>query len=156
MGTAGTGRRVVGFAPRGRAPCHGDILQSMAERRPSDRQLDGAVLIERRVGTRRPRMYRVLLHNDDYTTMEFVVAILVSCFHRSRTDAVRIMLEVHHQGIGVAGVFPREVAEVKVAEATAAAQSAGMPLLVTAEPEADDDDDRGGGGGGGEGGDDGG
>ncbi|HVS66617.1 MAG TPA: ATP-dependent Clp protease adaptor ClpS [Thermoanaerobaculia bacterium] len=112
----------------------------MTERRSHDAQQNGEVLLERRIATRRPRMYRVLLHNDDYTTMEFVVAVLVSCFQRSRTDAVRIMLEVHHLGVGVAGVFPREVAETKVAEATAAAQNAGMPLLVTAEPEEDDPD----------------
>ncbi|HVS15459.1 MAG TPA: ATP-dependent Clp protease adaptor ClpS [Thermoanaerobaculia bacterium] len=116
----------------------------MAEdrRHPGD-GADGAVLAQRRVRTRSPRMFRVILHNDDYTTMEFVVAILESCFQRTRADAVRIMLQVHHRGAGVAGIYPREVAETKVAEVTEAAARAGMPLLATAEP--DEDGDEGGG-----------
>ena len=106
----------------------------MAETR---RQRRSEVLEKPERRTERPPQYRVLLHNDDYTTMEFVVAVLERCFGRSRADAVRIMLEVHHRGVGVAGVFPREVAETKAVEASAAAQNAGMPLLVTTEPEDD-------------------
>jgi ATP-dependent Clp protease adaptor protein ClpS len=86
------------------------------QRRHDEGGAEGAVSVERRTRTRSPRMFRVVLHNDDYTTMEFVVAILERCFLRSRGDAVRIMLQVHHQGAGIAGVYPREVAETKVAE----------------------------------------
>lgn len=80
-------------------------------------------------------MYRVLLHNDDYTTMEFVVDVLVRFFRKSPTEAARIMLEVHTRGVGVAGTFTREVAETRVAQVSEAAREEGYPLLLTIEPE---------------------
>lgn len=91
------------------------------------------VLDERRK-TKRPRLYKVLLHNDDFTTMEFVVAVLVRYFHKSVDEAARIMLEVHRRGLGVAGVFTFEVAETKVAQVTAEAREEGMPLKCTVDP----------------------
>jgi len=82
-----------------------------------------------------PRRYKVIFHNDDYTTMEFVVDALVRFFHKSQAEATHIMLTVHKKGQGVAGVYTRDVAETKVQEVTEHAKEYGMPLLVTAEPE---------------------
>jgi len=80
-----------------------------------------------------PRLYRVLLHNDDYTTMEFVIGILVEVFHKSAEQAAAIMLAVHEKGIGVCGVYPHEVAETKVAMVHSQARRAGFPLKSTME-----------------------
>lgn len=91
--------------------------------------------LEPRLHTEKPRLYKVLLHNDDYTTMEFVIDILASIFNRTTEDAVRIMLRVHHEGIGLAGVYPKAVAETKVAQVDRCAQAAGFPLKCSAEPE---------------------
>lgn len=87
------------------------------------------------VQARRPRKWKVLLHNDDYTTMEFVIWVLESVFHHPQAQAMRIMLQVHQQGIGVAGVFTREVAEMKVAQVEALARVNEFPLLCTMEEE---------------------
>jgi ATP-dependent Clp protease adaptor protein ClpS len=82
-----------------------------------------------------PRRYKVLFHNDDYTTMEFVVECLMTFFRKTATEATHIMLTVHKSGNATAGVYTREVAETKVAETMDHAKINGMPLLVTAEPE---------------------
>ena len=82
-----------------------------------------------------PRMWRVLLHNDDYTTQEFVVWILESIFHKPRGEAFAIMMNVHRTGLGVAGVFTHDVAETKMKRARQAAEEHEFPLLVTMEPE---------------------
>ena len=81
----------------------------------------------------KPRMYKVLLHNDDYTTMEFVVYVLQGIFHRSETDAMQIMLHVHKNGIGVAGVYTREVAESRIAQVEALARAHEYPLRCSME-----------------------
>jgi ATP-dependent Clp protease adaptor protein ClpS len=83
----------------------------------------------------RPRRFKVLLHNDDYTTMEYVTDVLIRHFEKSHAEATQIMLHVHHRGVGLAGVYPKDLAETKVAEVSAEAQVAGMPLLLTMEPE---------------------
>lgn len=88
---------------------------------------------------RRPRRYQVVVHNDDYTTMEFVVAMLMKHFHKPPAEAMHVMLLVHHQGAGIAGVYSRDVAETKVAEVIDEAREEGMPLLLTAEPLAPDE-----------------
>ncbi len=82
-----------------------------------------------------PRLWRVLLHNDDYTTQEFVVWVLETVFQRSAADARAIMLHVHHAGIGVAGLYTRDVAETKQQAAQRLAEQQEFPLLVTVEPE---------------------
>ena len=85
--------------------------------------------------TQEPPMYRVLLYNDDYTTKEFVVEILVHVFHKTATEAAELMWQVHRKGRGVAGVFAREIAETKIATVTNIARENGFPLKVTMEPD---------------------
>lgn len=85
--------------------------------------------------TARPRRFSVVFHNDDYTTREFVVGVLVDLFNKSQTEATQVMLQVHYRGSGVAGVYSRDVAETKVEKVTDLARDAGHPLKVTAEPE---------------------
>jgi ATP-dependent Clp protease adaptor protein ClpS len=91
--------------------------------------------VEERQETAVPKRYMVVFHNDDYTTMEFVVEVLQQFFHKTETEALHIMLTVHKKGRAVAGVYPRDVAETKVAEVIRHARERGHPLLVTAEPE---------------------
>ena len=81
-----------------------------------------------------PPMYNVLLHNDNYTTMDFVVMVLVTVFRKQEADAVRIMLDVHYKGIGIAGTYPRDVAETKVQRGMHLAREANFPFLLTMEP----------------------
>jgi ATP-dependent Clp protease adaptor protein ClpS len=96
---------------------------------------EAGTAIEVRRRLQRPRRYNVVVHNDDYTTMEFVVAMLMKHFRKPPAEAMHIMLLVHHKGAGVAGVYTRDVAETKVAEVIAEAREQGMPLLLTAEPQ---------------------
>ncbi len=83
-----------------------------------------------------PPMYRVVLHNDDYTTMEFVVHILKTIFHKNETESERIMLAVHEQGRGVCGIYTREIAQTKVEQVTTLAKQNQFPLLATYEIDA--------------------
>ncbi len=78
-------------------------------------------------------MYKVLLHNDDYTSMDFVVYILERIFHKNTQEATRIMLNVHQQGLGIAGVFTRDVAETKIAVVHDMARKNKFPLRCTME-----------------------
>ena len=80
-----------------------------------------------------PRLYRVLLHNDDYTTMEFVISILMEVFRKTGDEATAIMLAVHRRGMGQCGVYPLEIAETKVAEVHRRAREAHFPLRCTLE-----------------------
>ena len=83
----------------------------------------------------RPKMWRVLLHNDDYTTQDFVVWVLESIFRKPRAEAFSIMMSVHRSGMGVAGVYTHDVAETKMKTTKQLAEEHEFPLLVTMEPE---------------------
>ena len=99
---------------------------------------DAPVVVEKtesKTKLERPPLYKVLLHNDDFTTMEFVVFILTEVFGHGAGEAVRIMLNVHRLGIGMAGIYTYEVAETKVAKVTELAQANEFPLLCTMEEE---------------------
>jgi len=85
--------------------------------------------------TTEPPMYKVLLHNDDYTTKEFVVEVLIAVFNKSIDEATRLMWQVHRNGIGICGVYPYEMAETRVSRATMAARENGFPLKTTMERE---------------------
>jgi len=100
---------------------------------------DSGVVTETRTQKKlkKPPLYKVLLHNDNYTTREFVVAILVEVFHKSESESVQIMLHVHYNGIGVAGVYTYEVAETKIRKVEGLARENGFPLRVSMEPEDD-------------------
>ena len=87
----------------------------------------------------RPPLYKVLLHNDDFTPMQFVVFILQTVFNHGESEAVRVMLNVHRLGIGLAGVYTCEVAEMKVERVTSIAQANEFPLLCTMEEDANSD-----------------
>jgi ATP-dependent Clp protease adaptor protein ClpS len=95
--------------------------------------LEDAVAVRTDKKVKEPPMYKVLLHNDDYTTMEFVVQVLMFVFHKPMTDATRIMLNVHEQGIGVCGLYPYQVAETKVDTVHALAREKGFPLKCSME-----------------------
>ncbi len=82
-----------------------------------------------------PHRFRVLLHDDDFTSMDFVEGILESVFGHDPEAATRIMLDVHEKGIGLAGIFPHEVAEAKAAKVMELAQAEGFPFLATIEPD---------------------
>ena len=94
---------------------------------------EGWVLTDEKTEVKEPRLYKVLLHNDDYTSMEFVVILLEKVFHKSTAEATRIMLNIHRQGIGVAGVFQKEIAETKVAIVHDLAQKNEYPLRCSIE-----------------------
>lgn len=83
----------------------------------------------------RPRLYKVLMHNDDYTTREFVVWVLQAIFRKNEGDAIRVMMHVHQSGIGVCGLYTKEVAETRVAKTERLAREHEFPLRVTMEPE---------------------
>ncbi len=80
-----------------------------------------------------PSLFKVLMHNDDYTTMEFVVEVLHQVFHKSESEAEQIMLTIHFQGIGYCGTYPHAIAEAKVDQARMQARKAGFPLRCTLE-----------------------
>ena len=97
---------------------------------------DDKVKLKERVETQKkePELYQVVLLNDDYTTMEFVVNVLESVFQKSPAEAFQIMMHVHRNGRGIAGIYPWEVAETKVETVVSLARESGFPLKAVAEP----------------------
>jgi|SaaInl4_150m_RNA_FD_contig_121_128296_length_4265_multi_10_in_0_out_0_3 ATP-dependent Clp protease adaptor protein ClpS len=96
---------------------------------------DTAIATRTSPKTKKPSMYKVLLLNDDYTPMEFVVRILEAVFHKTGEDATRIMLHVHQKGVGVCGVYTYDIAETKVAQVVDIARRSEHPLQCTMEKE---------------------
>lgn len=92
------------------------------------------LVIEERTRTKKPPMYKVLMHNDDYTTRDFVVWVLTNVFHKTEEEATAVMLHVHHQGVGVAGIYTFEVAETKVTKTLHLARAQQFPLQLSLEP----------------------
>jgi ATP-dependent Clp protease adaptor protein ClpS len=102
---------------------------------PKETDIEGDLATLTKPETKRPKLYKILLHNDDYTPMEFVVMILTDFFHKSQDEATYIMLTVHTKGVGCCGAFPYAVAEAKLSKVMSAARQDGHPLLCTMEPE---------------------
>lgn len=99
-----------------------------------DREEQSGVATIRKEKLQAPKMYKVLMHNDDYTTMEFVTLVLKKYFQKTEPEAVAIMLEVHSKGYGVCGIYTYEVAESKVAKVIKYARENGHPLKCSTEP----------------------
>ena len=95
----------------------------------------GEVITESETKLEKPKLFKVILHNDDFTTMDFVVFVLQNVFNRSDADAIAIMLKVHNAGMGIAGIYPYEVASMKSEKAMNLARSREYPLLCTVEEE---------------------
>lgn len=102
---------------------------------PGDTTPNTGVVVKTRPRTKKPAMYKVLMLNDDYTPMEFVVHVLERFFQKNRDEATRIMLHVHRRGVGVCGVFTYEVAETKVTQVMDLARQNQHPLQCTIEKE---------------------
>jgi len=100
-----------------------------------ERRGGGQTAIRTRPKVDKPRLYKVVMFNDDYTTQEFVVRAIVEFFHKPVSEATRLMIEVHTKGSAVVGVYPRDIAESKVERVTRAARESGHPLMLQAEPE---------------------
>ena len=93
------------------------------------------VMTESKTKLEKPKLYKVLLHNDDFTTMEFVIFVLQYVFNREDAEAFTIMLKVHNEGVGIAGIYPYEIANVKCNKAMNLAKAREYPLLCTVEEE---------------------
>ncbi|MGH1428178.1 MAG: ATP-dependent Clp protease adapter ClpS [Arenicella sp.] len=100
---------------------------------------EGALVEVAQPKLKKPPLYKVILLNDDYTPMEFVVAILQDIFRLSEEESVQVMLHVHQKGVGICGVYTREIAETKVELVMQAANNNQHPLQCTMEPDADDE-----------------
>jgi ATP-dependent Clp protease adaptor protein ClpS len=101
----------------------------------SQHELESDVVTKKQSKVKKPKLYKVIFHNDDFTTMEFVVHVLETVFYKSPAEAAAIMLQVHKRGNAVVGVYTYEVAETKVETCLQWARQEGHPLMVTMEPE---------------------
>jgi ATP-dependent Clp protease adaptor protein ClpS len=100
-----------------------------------DIERESDVLTESETKLEKPKLFKVLLHNDDFTTMEFVVFVLQYVFNKDDLEALSVMLKVHNEGVGVAGIYPYEIAKTKAEKTTNLARSREFPLLCTVEAE---------------------
>ena|SRR5712691_1784419 len=100
---------------------------------PPDSRYEESAVAESAEKVDKPPLFKVLLHNDDYTTMDFVVWVLQSIYAMAEEQAIQVMLNVHVQGIGVAGIYTFEIAEMKVQKTTSLAREHEFPLLCTME-----------------------
>lgn len=98
------------------------------------REFEGDVVTDEDITTRKPRPYHVILHNDNYTPMEFVVMVLEKVFHHSGVVANKLMQDVHNRGHAIAGTYTREIAETKAAETISLARAEGHPLMASVKP----------------------
>jgi len=109
---------------------------------PEDHEGEGGLAVApAKPKLKRPPLYRVILLNDDYTPMEFVVHVLEHFFGMNREKATQVMLAVHTKGKGVCGIYPQDIAETKAAQVNQSARDSGHPLLCEVEPSMDDDED---------------
>lgn len=130
-------RAAIDLMPRTTGASGRPLRSADDDGKPSDGngggKLDTATITKPKTKSKRPNLYRVLLLNDDYTPMEFVVLVLQDVFNKTREEAMRIMLHVHNQGVGECGVFPFEVAETKVTRVMDAARKNQHPLQCVME-----------------------
>jgi ATP-dependent Clp protease adaptor protein ClpS len=109
---------------------------SSADGSPETSESDpsGALAVEDDSDIKPPKKYAVILHNDDYSTMDFVIEVLEGFFNKNRAEATAIMFKVHQEGRGVAGIYSHEIAETKASQVTQYARKKGFPLRCTYEP----------------------
>jgi len=128
-----TAGRLIASHEGSRRAMRAEPRMTTGDDRRDDADNGAAVVTRTRTKTKRPNMYRVLLLNDDYTPMEFVVHVLERFFQKSREEATRVMLHVHHHGVGECGVYTYEVAETKVTQVMDFARKHQHPLQCVME-----------------------
>ena len=101
----------------------------------TDTEGESGVALSERVKTKRPSLYKVILLNDDYTPMDFVTEVLEVIFKKNHTESTEIMLKIHHEGKGICGVYPKEIAETKMSQVVDKARHRNFPLRCTVEKE---------------------
>ena len=102
---------------------------------PNNEEGEGDLAVEQVRKVKPPKRHKVIFHNDDYTTREFVIETLMRNFEKDESEATYVMLSVHHKGQGIAGIYPVDIAESKAARVIQDARKRGFPLMVTTEPE---------------------